>query len=239
MKSSSLRLRLFAGGIVAILIALTVAGGGLILLFERHVSRTMAEDLDVHLNQLLAGIEVDADGHLVMTRPPVDPRFADPLSGLYWQVSDDRGEMLRSRSLWDTTMSLPKDELPLGETHQHETLGPGGARLLVAERTVTVRAGDRRVPVRLAVAIDAARISVASSAFAKDLAIALGLLGSVLAIATWIQVSLGLRTARYATSRHCRYQGRPQSSFAFGCADRGAALGGGSEFIGRRAGAGD
>ena len=193
MKSRSLRLRLFAGGIVAILIALTVAGGGLILLFERHVSRTLADDLDVHLNQLLAGIDVDADGHLVMTRPPADPRFADPLSGLYWQVNDDRGELMRSRSLWDTTMSLPKDELRVGQTHQHETLGPGGVRLLVAERTVTLRAGDRRVPVRLAVAIDASRISAASFAFAKDLAIALGLLGSVLAIATWIQVSLGLQ----------------------------------------------
>ena len=86
MRWNSLRLRLVAGGIVAILLALIVAGAGLILLFERHVARTLAEDLDVHLKQLLAGIDVDAQGHLVVTRPPADPRFADPLSGLYWQV---------------------------------------------------------------------------------------------------------------------------------------------------------
>lgn len=193
MKWHSLRLRLIAGGIVAILIALTIAGGGLVLLFERHVARTLASDLDVHLKQLLAGIDADPQGNFVLTQPPADPRFADPLSGLYWQVSDDRGQLLRSRSLWDTTMRLPADQPAPGEVHQHEIAGPGGARLLVAERVVRLMAGDRRVAVRLAVATDLARVSAAASAFAKDLVIALGLLASVLVIATSIQVGLGLR----------------------------------------------
>lgn len=128
MKWRSLRLRLIAGGIVAILIALTIAGGGLVLLFERHVARTLAGDLDVYLNQLLAGIDVDSQGNLVLTQTPADPRFADPLSGLYWQVSDDRAQLLRSRSLWDTTMTLPADRPASGEVHQHETPGPRGTR---------------------------------------------------------------------------------------------------------------
>ena len=123
MRLGSLRLRLVAGGIIAILVALTIAGAGLILLFERHVTRTMADDLDVHLKQLVAGIDVDPEGNLVMTRPPADPRFADPLSGLYWQVSDDRDQLLRSRSLWDTTLSLPVDEPAPGEVHHHEVIG--------------------------------------------------------------------------------------------------------------------
>ena len=38
MRQSSLRLRLVAGGIVAILIALSIAGGGFVVLFERHVA---------------------------------------------------------------------------------------------------------------------------------------------------------------------------------------------------------
>ena len=92
MRLGSLRLRLVAGGIIAILVALTIAGAGLILLFERHVTRTMADDLDVHLKQLVAGVDVDQDGSLVMTRVPADPRFADALSGLYWQASDDRDQ---------------------------------------------------------------------------------------------------------------------------------------------------
>jgi signal transduction histidine kinase len=193
MRGGSLRLRLVAGGTVAILIALTIAGAGLVLLFERHVARTLADDLDVHLKQLLAGLDVDAEGHLIMTRPPADPRFADALSGLYWQVADDRGETLRSRSLWDTTIALPRDDSAPGEVHRREVPGPGGARMLVSERTVSLAIGDRRVKVRVAVAVDLARVSAAAFAFAKDLAVALGLLALVLAIATWIQVGLGLR----------------------------------------------
>lgn len=193
MNRHSLRLRLVAGGLVAILIALAVAGGALVVVFERHVSRTLAQDLDVHLKQLLAGIDVDPQGKLVLTQAPVDPRFADPLSGLYWQVGDDRGQLLRSRSLWDSAIKLPADRLSPGETHQHEAEGPGGKRLLVAERAVTLSADGKPVIVRLAVAEDLARVSAATSAFAKDLSIALVLLGGVLALATWVQVSVGLR----------------------------------------------
>ena len=193
MRLGSLRLRLVAGGIIAILVALTIAGAGLILLFERHVTRTMADDLDVQLKQLLAGVDIDQEGNLVMTRPPADPRFADPLSGLYWQVADDRDQLLRSRSLWDTKLSLPDDEPSPGEIHHHEAIGPANARVLIAERRVLLTVGDRRVPVRIAVAADLARVAAATAAFAKDLAVALGLLGLVLAIATSIQVGLGLR----------------------------------------------
>ena len=124
MKLGSLRLRLVAGGIIAILLALTIAGTGLVLLFERHVTRTMADDLDVQLKELVAVVDIDQEQNLVVTRQPSDPRFADPLSGLYWQVADDRGQLLRSRSLWDTTLRLPTDELSPGQVHHHEAMGP-------------------------------------------------------------------------------------------------------------------
>ena len=193
MTWGSLRLRLAAGGIAAILVALTIAGAGLTLLFERHVARTIADDLDVHLKQLLAGIDIDPQGNLLVSRPPADPRFADPLSGLYWQVGDDRGQLLRSRSLWDTTLALPSDALSAGETHHHEVVGPARARLLVAERSVVLTVGDRPMPVRVAAAADLARVSAVTADFARDLAVALCLLGLVLAIATSVQVGLGLR----------------------------------------------
>lgn len=193
MSLGSLRLRLVAGGIVAILVALTIAGAGLTLMFERHVTRTIADDLDIHLKQLIAGIDIDPQGELIMSRPPADPRFADPLSGLYWQVTDDRGQLLRSRSLWDTTLTLPVDALSPGERHHHEVLGPAKARLLVAERSVVLTVADRRMPVRVAAAADLARVSAVAADFARDLAVALGILGLVLAIATSIQVGLGLR----------------------------------------------
>lgn len=217
MTGNSLRLRLVAGGAAAIVVALTIAGIALTLLFERHVARTVAQDLEVHLKQLLAGIDVDANNRIVVTRPAADPRFADPLSGLYWQISDDRDQLLRSRSLWDATLSLPVDEPAAGETHLHEIAGPAGTRLLAAERRITLKIADRETPVRVAAAIDLARLTDARTAFATDLVLALGVLGLILAAATVIQVGLGLRPLdalrrgvaeiRSGQSRHLTGQG--------------------------------
>lgn len=193
MTWNSLRLRLVAGGVVAIVIALVVAGVSLVLLFERHVARTIADDLDVHVKQLLAGIEVSPENQIFVARPPADPRFSDPLSGLYWQIGDDRDQLLRSRSLWDMKLSLPIDEPNPTEMHQHEIPGPSGARLLVAERQIRIAIADRQVPLRVAVAVDLARVSTARRAFTFDLVLALGILGIVLAAATSIQIGLGLR----------------------------------------------
>jgi signal transduction histidine kinase len=193
MRWRSLRLRLIGGGIVTILLALTAAGSGLVVLFERHVARTIGEDLGVHLKQLIAGIDVDTGGRLAVTRPPADPRFSDPLSGLYWQIADDRGEVLRSRSLWDMALTLPPDNPSSGEVHQHVMAGPAKTRVLVAERMVQLTVNGRPVPVRVMVAADLSRVSAAAAAFSRDLMVALGLLGVVLALATTIQVSLGLQ----------------------------------------------
>ena len=99
--------------------------------------------------------------------------------------------MVRSRSLWDTVLALPLDNPQPGEVHRHQLPGPAGARVLVTERLIKLKSEDR--PLRVAVAVDLARVSDARNAFAADLAIALTILGAVLALATAIQVSLGLR----------------------------------------------
>ena len=193
MSRNSLRLRLVAGGVAAIVLALALAGAGLTLLFERHVGRTVSMDLDVHLKKLLTDLVVEADGRISVTGGPADPRFVEPLSGLYWQISDDRGQTLRSRSLWDAALVLPKDEPAAGEVHRHVAVGPANGRVLIAERRIWLDVNGRETPLTVAVAIDAADVAAATTAFAADLAIALGVLGIVLAAATAIQVGLGLR----------------------------------------------
>jgi signal transduction histidine kinase len=192
MRWGSLRLRLVAAGTIAILIALGVAGLGMVVLFQRHVARTLAADLDVHLRQLLNGLEVDAEGRIVVARPPADPRFAVPLSGLYWQISDDHGQLLRSRSLWDTILLLPVDEPGPTDVHQHDLAGPDGARVLVAERGILMNP-ESQIRVRAAVAYDLDGATIAVRTFAKDLSIALAVLAFILAVGTSVQVSLGLR----------------------------------------------
>ncbi|WP_022722900.1 sensor histidine kinase [Rhodopseudomonas sp. B29] len=192
MTRHSLRLRLIAGGAAAILLALSIAGVALTILFERHVTRTIADDLEVSLKQLIAGIEIGPDGKLIVARPPTDPRFAEPLSGMYWQVGDDHDQLLRSRSLWDDRLTVPIDQPAPGEVHHHDIPGPAGGRLSIVERRVVLTVAGKPLPVRADVAIDLARVDAAGLAFAKDLVIALGILGAVLALATSVQVMLGL-----------------------------------------------
>ena len=62
MRRGSLKLRLLAAGVASILLALAVAGLGLRLLFERHVERRIAAELQADLGQLVAGLDRGPDG---------------------------------------------------------------------------------------------------------------------------------------------------------------------------------
>lgn len=190
----SLRLRLVLAAIFSIALALAVAGVGLALIFERHVVRRVGVELDAHLRQLADEIAFAADGTLQLSRDPSDPRFNDPLSGLYWQALDEgNGQRLRSRSLWDQSLVLPPRRADLGVVERHVIPGLSQYNLLVAERTVayTDKAANRIV--RLAIAVDRRDIVRARTAFASDAAKLLGLLALVLMAAAWTQIVVGLR----------------------------------------------
>ncbi|KNY04247.1 histidine kinase [Achromobacter piechaudii] len=120
MKSSrprmlgSLRLRLLAGTLAWILVSVGLAGWGLASLFRQHITQQLQAELTLHLNQLTAAVNVDADGRPSVDPPLSDPRLEQPLSGLYWQVDRlaDGGRpaaigVARSRSLWDQTLKAP------------------------------------------------------------------------------------------------------------------------------------
>lgn len=192
MTRGSLRLRLLLAGAVSVLAALTLSAVGLTLLFERHVERRVAAELAVYLDQILAGLDRTPDGDLVVATPPGDPRFEQPLSGLYWQVEAGY-VVLRSRSLWDSELDLPADALPDGAIHQHRIAGPDGAELIALERSVSLpgRLGGRAA--RATVALEAAEVTAATRAFATDLLPYLGVLAAVLIAAAYLQVAVGLK----------------------------------------------
>lgn len=194
MKRRSLRLRLLAAGAASTILALSVAGLGLLLLFERHVERRMEAELGSHLLQLVSGLALGADGTLEAANAPAEPRFLQPLSGLYWQLGrEDYGALLRSRSLWDAVLALPPDDLSDAELHRHTIAGPVGASLLAVERRVKLPASLGGHTVRGVVALDRAEVHAAGLAFASDLALSLAILAAVLVAAAWIQVGIGLR----------------------------------------------
>lgn len=192
MNRGSLRLRLLVAGGLSIILALALAAFGLTLLFERHVERRIAAELSVQLDQITAGLDRNAAGALFLSRPPADPRFETPLSGLYWQIRVG-DTLLRSRSLWDETLELPTDALADGAVHEHRISGPGGEALLALERSVALPARLGGGSMRAVVAVDAADITGATRAFAVDLLPYLGVLAVVLIASAAVQVTVGLR----------------------------------------------
>ena len=80
MTAGSLRLRLFLAGVVSVVVALGISAFGLTLLFERHVERRMAADLGLVLDDLVSGLDRDAEGQLSVPEEQ-GPRFDRPRRG--------------------------------------------------------------------------------------------------------------------------------------------------------------
>lgn len=95
--------------LAAIWIAALLIVGGVAL--DRVVTGTMTRNFDDRLAEalptMIAATELDLFAEVRFNRNPVDPRFNEPYSGLYWQVSGEGRVPFRSRSLWDR--ELPVD----------------------------------------------------------------------------------------------------------------------------------
>ncbi|WP_040394552.1 sensor histidine kinase [Aromatoleum toluclasticum] len=191
----SLRARLLAGSLVWILAALTATGFVLADLFREHVTERFEAELRIHLDQLTANVEFGADAIPRLRAELSDPRLRKPLSGLYWQVDREGGDavrgVLRSRSLWDTTLDVPSDGPGDGEVHVHAVSGPDGERLVMMERIVRLDDGAA-VPLRLIVAADERAMTSPVREFVGLLVIAMGVLAAGLVTAVMLQVSIGL-----------------------------------------------
>lgn len=194
MTAGSLKLRLLVGASAFLLAAMVIAAIALSFLFERHVKTWIDTELSAHIDQLLAGIDRDSTGKLVVRTEPSDPRFSRPFSGLYWQAAfETSGEVVRSRSLWDSTIGISAPTSIGDHAHHHRVAGPSGQTLYVLEKRIELPLRLGRERVRIAAAVDEADVDKAVFAFATSLTPFLLLLGMLLAAAAWIQVLLGLR----------------------------------------------
>jgi signal transduction histidine kinase len=188
---NSLRVRLLAGAIIWILLALAAAGMLLAALFRAHVERRLEAELTVQLEHIAAALERPGAGQPILTHQPSDPRFRKPYSGFYWQVDGVDGPIFRSRSLWDVALRLPSEASADGNAHRHRIEGPGGQRLIVLERTVTLP--DAPGAYRVIAATDETELTTAAAAFTRTLVLSLGVIAFALAVAAAIQVQVGLR----------------------------------------------
>lgn len=187
----SVRLRLLAGAACAIAAALLISWVVLVLLFDRHIRRNVEDDLIRHGQQIVAALPTAGDALVLPPETGGDARFSQPVSGLYWQISQgDR--IVRSRSLWDAAMDVP--EAPTGEWARDLSPGPFGEELVRVYRRV--RASETAEPMTLTVGLNRSGIIEARNEFAGELALFLTLLWAALSAAAWLQVRIGLSPLR-------------------------------------------
>ncbi len=191
MRPGSIRFRLLVAAVVGVAAALFAAEFGLSYLFERHVERRIDAELKVHEQQLIAGIAL-TDGKVTIGRPPMEPRFDQPLSGLYWQINSSDGKvLLRSRSLWDSTIAVAGNG-PDGTATLQEVAGPEKSLLRAIVRDVRMAGPNGETAFRVIVAIDHRDITDATEAFAADAIPSLIVLAVLLIAALWLQITVGL-----------------------------------------------
>lgn len=128
-KKLSLKTRLLLAATLW-LSAMTIAAG---VSIPGLVRDYLIDDLKIQLghtlDEITANLEVNKDGELVVEARLSDPRFNRPYSGLYWQVSH-QGDTLRSRSLWDRTLTKE------GKDKKAHYFGAKEEKLVTVERTL-------------------------------------------------------------------------------------------------------
>jgi signal transduction histidine kinase len=193
LTTGSLRVRLIAAAACAVTLALVVSSVLLVEIFNRHVNARTDAELTNHLNQIIAGLEIGSAQILTLVTEPADPRFSSPNGGLYWQIDRPGRPPLRSRSLWETLLTLPDHHLPDGVIHRHALQGPADSRLYSLERGLSLGSEAEPIPLRLTVALDRREIDSAIADFKTVLMRSLAVVGMTLLIALWVQVQIGLR----------------------------------------------
>ena len=183
MKRASLGLRLaglaFAGALVVlIVVGLAIAG-----LLRNFVVETYQTNLNATLVALMANTQFDPDlGRLSVNVAVADPRFEQPLSGWYWQISDADDVLVRSGSLWTQSLDVPASGTI--------ATGPENTTLHLLSRSFTAPGGGGRLIA--SAAMPQAEIEADIRAMLWPLGVSLGLLALGMALAILFQVRFGL-----------------------------------------------
>ena len=193
--AASLSTRLFAGAAVWLVLILAIGGWVLTWAFRDTVENEFSQRLDAVLRGMIASMATTANGSVTLTHSLGDPRFEQVYSGWYWQIALPDGRLVRSRSLWDSTLPVVESD---AQPHARRIDGPKGEPLLIAERDIELPDVNGMIHVMVAGALN--EVSDGVRRFNLLLATALGLLGLGLVVAILIQVRFGLRPLRALTA---------------------------------------
>ena len=130
----SLRARLLVGVILTTVTGIAVAGVSISALFRAHVTELVNAELIGHLDELEGLLARTADGHVALAQRLSDPRFAQPGTGYYWQVSDRNGIVLQSASLEPQRRFPPPARGADRQLTRSVEAGPAGEPMIAYER---------------------------------------------------------------------------------------------------------
>jgi signal transduction histidine kinase len=190
----SLHSRFILTSLIVVSVCLAAAFVALVQIFADRYSTRIQNELAGHINRLAAVSRFSVDGKLRIPQQLPDNRFLVPYGGLYWQIDDPVGKVeLRSASLFDFVLPLPREEHPVGAMHQYRLPGPEGKDVLVQERVLLLAAPEDKRPLRIAVAVNADEVDSARAAFALDILPYLAALALLLALMSVLQLWVGLK----------------------------------------------
>ncbi|WP_417320207.1 ATP-binding protein [Emcibacter sp.] len=174
-------------------LVLLIGGYVLSLTFRGIIEQNLDERLSGVMDSLIgiSGIEFEED--LNLYRALSEPRFEQPYSGWYWQISAKDSDPYRSRSLWDESLSPDLDREASSPVF-YDLTGPEGQSLRALDRDITIAGSD--TVFRYTVAINKHELEAQSAQFDNILFWSLGILGSGLIAASLLQLFFGLQPLR-------------------------------------------
>lgn len=187
MRLTSLRGRF----LLSILLWVMLGIGGIwyssVRLFTGHVESQYHEELEVHVRELGGLTVLDPQGRPVLTRPLSDPRYAEPLSGFYWQITRPGFGTLKSPSM---TRGMLDHDIAHSPRILHRVAdGPTGATIVYG----FIRPAGNGPPVHFVIATDERHLARIISAFTRELTVWLALLALALLASGLAIITLGFR----------------------------------------------
>lgn len=189
MLRGSLSGRILLLSAVWIVLLLGLGGFALDRVLTGTIQRTFDAQLAQSLPAMIAAAELDPEGEVRFNRQPVDPRFFEPYSGLYWQVTGEGRNPFRSRSLWDRELPVDLSVSCVDPCVVRSEQFPN--------EPVRIIARDGIIPGspiiwRFQVAQSTAQIDAQIARLRQTLWLALGALGAGLFLLSMLQASFGL-----------------------------------------------
>lgn len=215
-SSGSLRLRF----LLAITVWVVLGIGGIWFtatqVFAKHIEDLYHEELEVHVRELARLTRIDVEGAPRLDRPLSDPRYEEPLSGFYWQVSVKGRPTLKSGSMLRGQLDESIAHSP-SVAHEIED-GPTGPAITYGLLQIAPDGEE----VHVVIATDKSELDEDIADFTRDLTGWLATLAALLLATGFAIISFGLRPlnrlgkaiARLRAAKAERLEGRYPSEIA-------------------------